>query len=113
MSLMHDAVIVDERIPRVGVFVPLTRREDLPLHFGPDIDSLKTLKCWWRPKPSSSMHAATSCVTQIPSFHSQDVRCCSPSHAPWVKRGPEMYRETCSWRGHSEQRSLTNRIALV
>jgi DisA bacterial checkpoint controller nucleotide-binding len=35
MSPVHDGAVIveDGRIARVGVFLPLTRREDLPLHF--------------------------------------------------------------------------------
>jgi uncharacterized protein (TIGR00159 family) len=36
MSRVHDGAVIveDGRIARVGVFLPLTRREDLALHFG-------------------------------------------------------------------------------
>jgi diadenylate cyclase len=36
MSPVHDGAVIveDGRIARVGVFLPLTRREDLPFHFG-------------------------------------------------------------------------------
>jgi hypothetical protein len=44
------------------------------------LEEVEGLGCW-RPKPSSWMHVGTSCATQTPSFHSQDVPCCSPSHA--------------------------------
>jgi DNA-binding transcriptional ArsR family regulator len=57
------------------------------------------------------MRAAISCVRQTTLSHLQNVLCCSRSHAGWVKRGLEMYRETCSWRERLERDSSMNRIA--
>jgi len=38
------------------------------------------------------------------------AQCCSRSCARWPRCGPKTCRETCSWRGHSEQSASMNRI---
>jgi hypothetical protein len=86
------------------------RRASLPVVMSACSCSRMSRRCWRRRRWSWT-GAVMSCATHAPWSRSQDVRCCSRSHARWARRGPAMCRGARSSRGHSGQSTPMNRIA--